>query len=363
MTTGEKIAALRRELDLSQEALADKLGLSRQAVSKWEADQTVPGMENLVELAKLFGVSVDTLLRPDEPLPGKSVESPTAFQPNGYTISYKPELTKKTKWFIWCLSALIAVSVLCGIVSLVWLDKLQKQVDSMPTGMNTVYVPGPDTNTQPGDFTSIHNEVHFDGENLRFSCKVMPREAGGGAWFVLQGDETTLEAQALEENGMLKADITAPPAQTYILILRLQQDGKTRNLEVETFYDLNKLYKLGDTFVHAPFSWRGGTLEAVTVTVDVQPGLSENSVKPTGGRAELYISGELVETHELRVEENAQPIWHDADGPVRFAEGSIQLCADFSAHESPSIDAVEIRVTLTDNFGNEHQYSSSNGYE
>ncbi len=51
MTTGEKIAALRKEQGMSQEALGEKLGLSRQAVSKWEADQAVPTMDNLMELA------------------------------------------------------------------------------------------------------------------------------------------------------------------------------------------------------------------------------------------------------------------------------------------------------------------------
>lgn len=54
MTTGEKIAALRRKAGMSQEALADQLGISRQAVSKWEADQAVPGMDNLVELGRIF---------------------------------------------------------------------------------------------------------------------------------------------------------------------------------------------------------------------------------------------------------------------------------------------------------------------
>ena len=68
MTTGEKITALRKELGMSQEALGEKLGLSRQAVSKWEADQAVPTMDNLMELSKLFGVPVDTLLRPDAEL-------------------------------------------------------------------------------------------------------------------------------------------------------------------------------------------------------------------------------------------------------------------------------------------------------
>lgn len=83
MTTGEKIAALRRDHKLSQEALGEKLGLSRQAVSKWEADQAVPTMDNLMELSRLFGVPVDTLLRPDAPFPAapaeeNSIDAPAA---------------------------------------------------------------------------------------------------------------------------------------------------------------------------------------------------------------------------------------------------------------------------------------------
>ena len=49
-------------------------GLSRQAVSKWEADQAVPTMDNLMELSRLFGVPVDTLLRPDAPFPAPPAE-------------------------------------------------------------------------------------------------------------------------------------------------------------------------------------------------------------------------------------------------------------------------------------------------
>ena len=75
MTTGEKIAVLRKEQGMSQEALGEKLGLSRQAVSKWEADQAVPTMDNLMELSKLFGVPVDTLLRPDAELMPKAEDS------------------------------------------------------------------------------------------------------------------------------------------------------------------------------------------------------------------------------------------------------------------------------------------------
>lgn len=62
MTTGQKIAKLRRERGMTQDALADALSVTRQAVSKWEADAALPETGKLVPLARLFGCTVDYLL-------------------------------------------------------------------------------------------------------------------------------------------------------------------------------------------------------------------------------------------------------------------------------------------------------------
>ena len=61
MTLGERIRALRQGRGMSQEALAEALGVSRQAVSKWEKNLSYPDTENLLSLAELFGVSADEL--------------------------------------------------------------------------------------------------------------------------------------------------------------------------------------------------------------------------------------------------------------------------------------------------------------
>ena len=61
-TLGKRIAALRREKNLKQDDVAQALGVSPQAVSKWENDQTCPDISLLPQLAKLLGVSVDELL-------------------------------------------------------------------------------------------------------------------------------------------------------------------------------------------------------------------------------------------------------------------------------------------------------------
>ena len=63
MTLGEKIAKQRKELNYTQEQLADILGVSRQSISKWESDITYPETDKLIELGKLFGCSMDYLLK------------------------------------------------------------------------------------------------------------------------------------------------------------------------------------------------------------------------------------------------------------------------------------------------------------
>lgn len=63
MTLGEKIQKCRKNGKMSQEELASRLGVSRQAVSKWELNESVPDTENVIRLERIFQVSVDYLLK------------------------------------------------------------------------------------------------------------------------------------------------------------------------------------------------------------------------------------------------------------------------------------------------------------
>jgi transcriptional regulator with XRE-family HTH domain len=62
MSLGEKLLDLRKKAGLSQEEVADKLGVSRQTVSKWETDQTIPELINVKLLSQLYNVSYDYLI-------------------------------------------------------------------------------------------------------------------------------------------------------------------------------------------------------------------------------------------------------------------------------------------------------------
>ena len=62
MTLGEIIKYYRSQLNMSQTELGDKIGVSRQAVTKWETDTGIPDINNIQSLAKVFHISIDTLL-------------------------------------------------------------------------------------------------------------------------------------------------------------------------------------------------------------------------------------------------------------------------------------------------------------
>lgn len=62
MTFAEKLKSIRKQTGMSQEKLAEKLGVSRQAVTKWETDAGIPDIENIMAVSALFDISIDELL-------------------------------------------------------------------------------------------------------------------------------------------------------------------------------------------------------------------------------------------------------------------------------------------------------------
>ena len=74
MTVGQRIAQKRKELGLSQEALGEQLGVSRQAIYKWESDATLPEIEKLVAMSRIFSVSVGWLLGVEDDAPADPEE-------------------------------------------------------------------------------------------------------------------------------------------------------------------------------------------------------------------------------------------------------------------------------------------------
>ncbi|MDD2216043.1 MAG: helix-turn-helix transcriptional regulator [Eubacteriales bacterium] len=107
MTLGEKIAMLRAEHRLSQGDLAEKIGVSRQSVSKWETGSSVPDLDKLVALSELFDVSLDTLVKDQDPKEN-TVPQLTAPQQS-------PEKYSSRKIAGWILLSIGLLSVVLGV--------------------------------------------------------------------------------------------------------------------------------------------------------------------------------------------------------------------------------------------------------
>ena len=116
MTLGEKILTLRKARGWSQEELAGRIGVTRQALSRWESDAAVPDTVNVVELADLFGVSTDYLLRE------KWTENSTAVP--------RETKAKEQRILAWVITALGAAGTL--VMTILW--SIEKYIDSGPFG-------------------------------------------------------------------------------------------------------------------------------------------------------------------------------------------------------------------------------------
>ncbi|MFQ9909203.1 MAG: helix-turn-helix domain-containing protein [Acutalibacter sp.] len=116
MTTGQKIQALRKGRGLTQEQLAARLGVSRQAVSRWELDETLPDTQNLLPLKEALGVSIDTLLDStrglEEPAPQAGPAPAAASSPA------RPSLGALLKRRFWLL--LLPVELVLFVALAVW---------------------------------------------------------------------------------------------------------------------------------------------------------------------------------------------------------------------------------------------------
>lgn len=93
MTFAEKLRSLRKQAGISQEQLAEKLGVSRQAVTKWETDAGIPDMENIMAVSALFDISIDELLSNERAT--KTKQSPEYLFESGHSGSLRRSSAKR----------------------------------------------------------------------------------------------------------------------------------------------------------------------------------------------------------------------------------------------------------------------------
>lgn len=116
MTLGERIAYYRGALGLSQGELAEKLGVSRQAVSKWETDAGLPDLDRLIALSGLYNITLDELVKGSAPSPAPADGAQAAvFPPEASPAAAEKSASggQKTVGYI-----LLGVGLLCAVLAM-----------------------------------------------------------------------------------------------------------------------------------------------------------------------------------------------------------------------------------------------------
>lgn len=131
MTLGQRISAYRKTLGISQEELGARLGVSRQAVSKWETGAAAPDIENLLALAREFGVSVAELTQTPEP-PSRNApeaaESPASSSP-----------PRRRRGWIALVIVLVLLVFMAGTLIVLGLRSTAGQVSQIPEPTHTEF--------------------------------------------------------------------------------------------------------------------------------------------------------------------------------------------------------------------------------
>jgi len=187
MTIGQRIAQKRKEQGLSQEALGEKLGVSRQAIYKWESDTALPEIDKLIALSKLFGVSVGWLLGVEEGVPQEAKAAP----PEADTelseaqlamvkeiveqyLAAQPKSKPRRKW-PWVLA--VAALLIVGANLFNRLEQLNDQYDNLQWSISDI---NNDVNSQISGISSRVEEIlkaqnsltaEYDAEVLRINLK------------------------------------------------------------------------------------------------------------------------------------------------------------------------------------------------
>lgn len=275
MTTGQKIAARRKELELSQEALGDKLGVSRQTVYKWENDISLPDIDKLVALSRLFQVPVGWLLGVEEEPEPQSVDfSPEQLklleeilgryqraEPEELSEGQRKQVEelvgrppKKRRRWPWVLAVLvIAVG---GWTLFQRLDQMEQQYYDLANSVGNITY---SVNSQIGSITDRVEEVLKAQNDLTadygtqlvsadlasntgtFSLRAVPKTCtpGMSVIFLADNGEETLEFPAQEgENGTFTGEAACTLTDT-ITLSAVFVTGDTRQTQLlDQYVDL-----------------------------------------------------------------------------------------------------------------------------
>lgn len=311
MTLGQRIQELRKAAGLSQEALGEALGVSRQAVSKWEGDNGIPELDTLIAMSRLFGVTVGQLLGVEEAAPAQAdapeaEAAPTMDEERVEAIlsryveesrRYEPE--RKPTILSWMLAAVVLVAAFAiAAVSIGRVREVRNDINDLWDNVSQIESIVTNVRNQMGglsenirdqvssalemqiDFISdfSHELTAVDIENqtvtLRFDATLREYTARSTLQVLVnwtKTDETTGQtASEFVPGPDFTAEITIPMCYTAQVVVRVADDsGAIREQKIdETLYYHPESFRLKAYNLLQPFSFTVSRWGSTTVSVD-----------------------------------------------------------------------------------------------
>ena len=333
-TLGQRIAAQRKKLGLSQEALGEKMGVSRQAISKWEADSAVPEIDKLIAMSKLFGVTLGWLLgveeKPAAPTPGFTDDQIELIR---RMIPQQPK-PQKAPWIVTTIfsTAALIIALFCQpkLPNYSYdISNLRNELQSLRSSVNSLVFQQETIMEENAEILLLDHNITFGGIQDDGSARVL-FSATPKAWSpgqtaslsVLLNGEQVAEVPCTIDGAVCTATVDLPLADGYEYhFVTTDAEG---NQKFQYLENSNCTYLMTDTtlmvesWIVPDAAYRRNTLHILGLEVTVsQPLLSEEieppiwitldyviSVNGQEVRRKSFLDPELMEATEFSVSES-----------------------------------------------------------
>ena len=357
MDLDKRIQQLRKDAGLSQEQLAERLGVSRQAVGKWESGQGSPGFDRLTGLCEVLDVTMSQLL--------------------GEEVKGNKDKARKYHWAAAGAAALlILLAVLFIYKERKDMGQLRSDLDRLEGQLNSVYE---NVNLQISSLVSGINDQLVQSESLvadysaeilsvdmetteiTYRVEAVPKvfSEGTKAKFVLSSKEESVSADGIQENGSFTATLSAPSSSLMKLSIQLEKDGEVKSQLLEAMYEPASSYIMS-VETQGQLNYRkissdsldiSGTIDViVTAAMDETTGSYKNY--PLSANIQVMKNGEVIGTFQVPVYG-----WDQSGGNSSGAVETLSGCTYYVDVSQPvknfnSGDIIETVLNVEDNFGN-----------
>ena len=307
-TLGQRIAAQRKKLGLSQEALGDKMGVSRQAISKWESDGAVPEIDKLIAMSKLFGVTLGWLLGVEEeaaaePAPGFTDDQLELIR----RMIPQPAQPKKAPWIVATIfsTAALIIALFCQPKLPNYsndIRNLQNELETLRSSVNSLVFQQEAMMEENAEVLLLDHNVNFGGIQEDGTARVLfsatPKEWAPGqtaSLSVLRNGEKVAEAPCTIDGAVCTASVDLPLEDGYEYhFVTTDAEG---NQKFQYLDNSNCNYLKSDTallmesWIVPDAAYRRNALHILGLEITVsQPLLCEKYEAPTWTRLDYVIS-------------------------------------------------------------------------